>query len=71
MNEVHVRRLSGPPPSHRALAFATRYREALESGKARVVRWETVAGRRAPVLSIAVRQRELLVEAARALKPIR
>jgi hypothetical protein len=54
VNEVHVPRVSGPPPSHRALAFATRYREALESGKARVVRWETVAGRRAPVLSIAV-----------------
>lgn len=54
VNEVHVRRLSGPPPSHRALAFATGYREALESGKARVVRWETAAGRRAPVLSIAV-----------------
>jgi hypothetical protein len=53
LNEVHVPRLSGPP-SHRALAFATRYREALESGKARVVRWESVAGRRAPVLSIAV-----------------
>jgi hypothetical protein len=47
-------RVSGPPPSHRALAFATGYREALESGKARVVRWETVDGRRAPVLSIAV-----------------
>jgi hypothetical protein len=46
--------VSGPPPSHRALAFATGYREALESGKARVVRWETVDGRRAPVLSIAV-----------------
>ena len=46
--------VSGPPPSHRALAFATGYREALESGKARVVRWETVGGRRAPVLSIAV-----------------
>ena len=54
LNEVHVPRMSGPPPSHRALAFATGYREALESGKARVVRWETVAGRRAPVLSIAV-----------------
>jgi hypothetical protein len=54
VNEVHVPRVSGPPPSHRALAFATRYREALEGGKARVVRWETVAGRRAPVLSIAV-----------------
>jgi hypothetical protein len=53
VNEVHLRR-SGPPPSHRALAFATRYRAALESGKARVVRWETVAGRRAPVLRIAV-----------------
>jgi hypothetical protein len=54
VNEVHVPRVSGPPPSHRALAFATRYREALEAGKARVVRWETVGGRRAPVLSIAV-----------------
>jgi hypothetical protein len=54
VNEVHIPRVSGPPPSHRALAFATRYREALERGKARVVRWETVAGRRAPVLSIAV-----------------
>jgi hypothetical protein len=54
VNEIHVRQESGPPPSHRALAFATRYREALERGKARVVRWETVAGRRAPVLSIAV-----------------
>jgi hypothetical protein len=54
VNEVHFRRVAGPPPSHRALAFATRYREALESGKARVVRWETVAGRRSPVLSIAV-----------------
>jgi hypothetical protein len=53
INEVHVRRVAGPP-AHRALAFATGYREALESGKARVVRWETVDGRRAPVLSIAV-----------------
>jgi hypothetical protein len=53
VNEFHVRRVAGPP-SHRALAFATGYREALESGKARVVRWETVDGRRAPVLSIAV-----------------
>jgi hypothetical protein len=47
-------RISGPPPSERALVFATGYREALEKGKARVVRWETVDGRRAPVLSIAV-----------------
>lgn len=54
LREIHVPRLSGPPPSERGLAFATRYREALESGKARLVRWETVAGRRAPVLSIAV-----------------
>jgi hypothetical protein len=54
VNEVHVPRVSGPPPSHRALAFASRYREALERGNARVVRWETVAGRRAPVLSIDV-----------------
>jgi hypothetical protein len=54
VNEVHVRRVAGPPPSQRALAFATGYREALESGRARVVRWETVDGRRAPVLSIAV-----------------
>jgi hypothetical protein len=46
--------VTGPPPSHRALAFATGYREALEKGKARVVRWETVGGRRAPVMSIAV-----------------
>jgi hypothetical protein len=53
VNEVHVSRVAGPPP-HRALAFATGYREALESGRARVVRWETVDGRRAPVLSIAV-----------------
>lgn len=53
LNEIHVRRVAGPPP-HRALAFATGYREALESGRARVVRWEKVDGRRAPVLSIAV-----------------
>ena len=54
LNEVHVSGSSGPPPAERALAFATRYREALESGKARVVRWETVAGRKAPVLGIEV-----------------
>ena len=54
LNEVHVSGSSGAPPAERALAFATRYRDALESGKARVVRWETVAGRRAPVLSIEV-----------------
>lgn len=54
LNEVSLARSSGPPPSHRALAFASRYREALESGQAHVVRWETVEGRRSPVLSIAV-----------------
>jgi hypothetical protein len=53
VNEFHVRRLSGPP-SHRALAFATGYREALETGKAGVIRRETLDGRKAVVLRIDV-----------------
>jgi hypothetical protein len=54
LNEISLARSSGPPPSHRALAFATHYRDALEEGRARIVRWETVDGRRSPVLSIEV-----------------
>jgi hypothetical protein len=54
LNEISLARSFGPPPSHRALAFATHYREALEGGRARVVRWETLDGTRSPVLSIDV-----------------
>jgi hypothetical protein len=47
-------RASGVPISQPALGFASRYRAALESGRARVVRRETVDGREAMVLQIAV-----------------
>jgi hypothetical protein len=56
LRDVHCAsvRASGPPTSQPALTFASRYRAALESGKARVVRRETVDGRRAVVLQISV-----------------
>jgi hypothetical protein len=56
LREVHCGsvRASGPPISQPALIFASRYRAALESGKARVVRRETVDGRRAVVLRISL-----------------
>jgi hypothetical protein len=54
LNDVYDERGSGPPPAERALSFATRYREALETGKARVVRRETAGGRDGVVLRIDV-----------------
>jgi hypothetical protein len=53
LNEFQVVE-QGPPPAHRALAFATHYREALESGKARVIRRETIDGRKTVLLRIDV-----------------
>jgi hypothetical protein len=44
----------GPPPAHRALAFATHYRQALQTGKARVIRRETIGGRETVLLRIRV-----------------
>ncbi len=56
LRDVHVASVSatGPPASQPALSFASRYRAALESGTARVIRRETVGSRRAVVLQIAV-----------------
>lgn len=54
VNEMRGVKLSGPPPSLRALAFTTHYREALETGKARVIRRETADGRKTVLLRIGV-----------------
>jgi hypothetical protein len=57
LNEANLVQDPGAPPlALRTLTFANRYREALAGGKARVVRRETLNGRRVALLRIDIKE---------------